>query len=253
MTNMFSKSRYMYDAAPSVSLLGQFDAAHTATFIGTAHVLDTLDGYWNAAGDSADQAFAIVIQVADVETSVSSVKTSHGTLTLNTVVSTNVVTIHDGVKTKTYTAGTDYVVGGSDTVTATNLAAAINAAHTATTQDATATSAGAVVTVLALHPTGASFTGASGTITGTAFTPSAATGGDETYNLTVEVGPIGFGSATVVGGVPVIRSPGQYVVLLDMQTVKLSNPDAAAVRIKGLVAGTAPSITAFAWIAPLCP
>lgn len=252
MTNMNSKYRYMFDADPSVSLLAQSDVAHVATFTGTTHVFDVLDGYWNN-GDFADESLAIVINVTDVEASVSSVKTSHGTLTLNAVIATNVVTVHDGVKTKTYTAGTDFAVGGTDTITATNLATAINAAHTAATQDATATAAGAVVTVTSLHPTGASFSGASSTITGTAFAPSAATGGDETYDLTVEVGPIGFASATVVGMVSVVKSVGQYVVLLDMATIKLSNPDAAAVRIKGLVAGTAPSITAFAWIAPLRP
>lgn len=45
------------------------------------------------------------------------------TVTLNAVVSTNALTIGG----KTYTAGTDFAVGGNDTATAVNLAAAINA------------------------------------------------------------------------------------------------------------------------------
>jgi hypothetical protein len=68
-----------------------------------------------------------------------------GTLTLASVVSTNTCV----VGLVTYTADTDFAVGASDTITAANLAAAINAdANQAGI--VTATSANAIVTVKAL-------------------------------------------------------------------------------------------------------
>ncbi len=46
-----------------------------------------------------------------------------------------------------------------------------------------------------------------------------------------------------------ITQPGQYVMLLDIDTVKAVKADAAAIRIKGTLAGVAPSLTAYSWIA----
>lgn len=88
----------------------------------------------------------------DVQISGDSSTYASGTLTLASVVATNSCSIN-GV---TFTAvasgatGNQFNVGGNDTITAANLAAAINASATAlVTGVVTATSSGAVVTVTA--------------------------------------------------------------------------------------------------------
>ena len=95
-----------------------------------------------------------------------------GTLTLNTVVETNTVTIN-GV---TFTAvaatptSTQFVVGGTDTITATNLAAAINAYFTTLQFPAsqiTASASGTVVTLFSTDgQTTLTFAGGQATIVG---------------------------------------------------------------------------------------
>lgn len=86
------------------------------------------------------------MQPTVVQTKINSVK-STGTVTLSAHVATNTVTINGVV----LTAGTDYAVGGTDTITATNLASAINANATLDGM-VMATSDGAVVTLTSLIP-----------------------------------------------------------------------------------------------------
>jgi hypothetical protein len=140
MSKMKSKFKYMYDAAPASELIAKDGVAKTASFDGTAKVLDVLEGYWTA-GELADDVFAVAINV-----------------------------------------------------TAVDLAA------------------------------------------------------DETYVLELEAGPVGFATSVVVGKVT-IAGTGQYVILVDADTVKAQKADAAAIRLAGTIGGTTPSITLHAWIA----
>ena len=71
--------------------------------------------------------------------------------------------------------------------------------------------------------------------------------GDETYVLNLVAGPVGFGTSTVVGTVRVVET-GQYVILVDADTVRKSVPNAAALRIDVDVTGTTPSIDFVAFI-----
>lgn len=143
MAKMNSKFKYMFDAAPSVSLLGQSDAAHTASFVGTTLTLDKLDGYWNQPiPPLADQTFAIVINVTAVD-----------------------------------------------------------------------------------HTTG-----------------------DETYKLDLVASSNGFTAKTVVGTIGAIPATGQYVILIDADTMAQVVAGVTAIRIEGTLAGTTPSIAAFAWM-----
>lgn len=72
--------------------------------------------------------------------------------------------------------------------------------------------------------------------------------GDETYVLSLEAGPVGFATATKVGTLTVTET-GQHVFLVDLDTVKKSKADAAALRIAVDVSGTTPSIKFTAFIA----
>jgi hypothetical protein len=144
MAKMNSQFKYMYDAAPSISLVPKDHVAKTADFTGTAIILDTVQGYWNAgtAANSrslADTTFAVVINVEEF----------------------------DGAE------------------------------------------ADAAV-------------------------------------LTLEFGPVGFESAITVGTVTVNKA-GQYVILVDADTVKFQKPDVAAMRLKGDLAA-AGSVTLHAFI-----
>lgn len=76
-----------------------------------------------------------------------------GTLTLASVVATNTCSVNGTTFTcvASGATGNQFNVGGTDTITATNLAAAINASATAVVSGAVvATSSGAVVTITAL-------------------------------------------------------------------------------------------------------
>jgi len=74
------------------------------------------------------------------------------------------------------------------------------------------------------------------------------TTGDETYTIELEAGPVGFATSIKTGKVTV-PGPGQYVILVDFDTLKAQKPDVAAIRLAATLAGTTPSITAHAWIA----
>ncbi|ARK07409.1 hypothetical protein LAV_00009 [Sphingobium phage Lacusarx] len=74
------------------------------------------------------------------------------------------------------------------------------------------------------------------------------TTGDETYELELEAGPVGFATSVKTHKVTV-TGPGQYVVLVDFDTLKAMKADVAAIRIAATLAGTTPSLTAHAWIA----
>lgn len=74
------------------------------------------------------------------------------------------------------------------------------------------------------------------------------TTGDETYKLDLQAGPSGFASNVVVGTLAAITTVGQYVILVDADTVKAIKADADAIRLVLDVAGTTPSITYHAWI-----
>ncbi len=66
MAKMNSKFKYMFDAAPSISLIPNDGAAHVASFTGTAYTLDKLEGYWTN-GELADVIIAAVINVTAVD------------------------------------------------------------------------------------------------------------------------------------------------------------------------------------------
>ncbi len=67
MAKMNSKFKYMYDAAPSIALAANGGVALTADANLTAYALDQLDGHWNTEGELADQTFAVVINVEDLD------------------------------------------------------------------------------------------------------------------------------------------------------------------------------------------
>lgn len=73
------------------------------------------------------------------------------------------------------------------------------------------------------------------------------TTGDETYTLELEFGPAGFGSSIKPQKL-VVAAPGQYVFLVDIDTLKAVKNDIAAFRLVGTLAGTTPSITLHAFI-----
>lgn len=73
------------------------------------------------------------------------------------------------------------------------------------------------------------------------------TTGDETYVLNLEAGPVGFATSLVVGRLT-ITEPGQYVILVDIDTVVKQKADTAALRLSADVGGTTPSITFGAFI-----
>jgi len=75
-----------------------------------------------------------------------------------------------------------------------------------------------------------------------------ATTGDEAYDLALEFGNAGFAKSVKTHTVKV-TGPGQYVMIVDAETVMAMLKDVEAVRIAATLAGTTPSITAYAWIA----
>lgn len=246
MAKMNSKFKYMYDAAPSASLRAFDSAASTSTFTGTALVLDELEGYWNTAKVLADQTLAVIVNVTDIDASART-----ATMTFASVVATDTFTLSDGVDSVVFTAvasgaviaNGEFNVGGDNTATAANAAAAIQFAYAAGDIAISATSNLAVITLTNHLGTGGTITEAETTITTTAFA-----GNNETYRLDVQGGPVGFGSNAVLA-TATVTSPGQYVFLLDIGTALNVKSDLAAIRLVGTLAGVAPSITAYAWIA----
>lgn len=238
MAKMNSKFKYMFDAAPSVRLIARDNVAKTASFNSSPVTLDKLEGHWTS-NELADQTFALVVNVTDM---VPSARTA--TITLTTVVATDTITFNDGVNTPVVlVADTDFDVGANDTETAAALAEAINDAHDA--GDLLFTALASTNTVVVTDLTGATgqITEAETTIAVTAFA-----GNNETYAFEVQVGPVGFGSNAVLGTLNITR-PGQYVFLVDLDTAVAMKSDTAAIRLVGTLAGVAPSITLYSWIA----
>jgi hypothetical protein len=75
-----------------------------------------------------------------------------------------------------------------------------------------------------------------------------ATTGDETYTLALEFGTAGF-AQTVRTHTLAVKGPGQYVMVVDAETVMAMLDDVAVVRVAATLAGTTPSITLNAWFA----
>lgn len=245
MSRMNSKFRYMFDAAPSITLITKGDAAETATFNSDAIVLDEVEGYWNS-GQLADQTFAVVVNVTDVAASART-----ATITFASVVATDTFTLDDGVDSKVFTAvaagaviaNGEFDVGGDNTITAANAAATIQAAYVAEEIAISATSALAVITLTNHLGAGGTITEAETTITSTAFA-----GNNETYTLELETGPVGFGTSIKTGKLTVTET-GQYAFLVDLDTIRKMKSNAASIRLVGTLAGVAPSLTAHSWIA----
>lgn len=98
MAKMNSKFKYMFDAAPSITLEAQSAPARTADGNTAAIALDKLDGYWNS-GELADQTFAVAVNVLSLDTT-----TGDETYALNLVFGegagfTGAVTTHSAVIT----------------------------------------------------------------------------------------------------------------------------------------------------------
>lgn len=73
------------------------------------------------------------------------------------------------------------------------------------------------------------------------------TTGDETYTAAIEFGPVNF-ATSVKPNVVTIKRPGQYVMLVDADTVAFMNNDVAAMRLAVTAGGTSPSITLHAFV-----
>lgn len=142
MAKMNSKFKYMFDAAPSITLEAKTAPARTADGNTSEIVLDQLDGHWNVLGELADQTFAVAVNVTALDQ----------------------------------------------------------------------------------------------------------TTGDETYALNLVFGDAGFADSVVTHTLTV-SAPGQYVFLVDIDTVRAMLDSADRMRIALDVAGTTPSIDFHAWIA----
>lgn len=71
---------------------------------------------------------------------------------------------------------------------------------------------------------------------------------DETYTIELEFGPVGFGTSIKTSKLT-IPAIGQYVILVDADTLRKMKANGAAIRLAATLAGTTPSITLHAWIA----
>ena len=67
MSKMNTSHRYVYDAAPATLFRARTAAAITATANTDEVVLDKLDGYWNVAGELADETLAVVLNVTGLD------------------------------------------------------------------------------------------------------------------------------------------------------------------------------------------
>jgi len=139
-----------------------------------------------------------------------------GTITANTVVAGDTVTLSDGVDTVTLEADLDFDIGADDTETATNLAAAINALRPTGTVALSATSALGVVTVRNLLKVGGVLTEDAATLAVVDFTGGSATDGgfytivsltDDTLVLDRAVPAIAAGGPITIKG-SMLRNPG---------------------------------------------
>ena len=127
-------------------------------------------------------------QASYTKISTGSVQAS-GTVTLSSMVATDTVTVNGVVFTcvASGATGNQFNVGGTDTITATNLAAAINASVTALVAGyVTASASGPVVTVTAIQP---GLTGNLGTLAASAHaTVVAPAGGSNGTQVAVNYG-----------------------------------------------------------------
>lgn len=145
------------------------------TDIGFGDTANTIDSGSNDAFASAIAAGQLVVgQRIFVE----GVGYETGTITADTVLADESVTINDGENEPvTLVADTDFDIGSDDTETATNLAAAINALRPAGTLNCSATSALGVVTVRNLNKTGGTLTQDDSTLAVVNFSGGNATAG----------------------------------------------------------------------------
>jgi hypothetical protein len=67
MSKLGTKFRYMYDAAPEAALRAKGQADITASATSPEFALGKVGGYWNNAGELADQMFAVVVNVTLVD------------------------------------------------------------------------------------------------------------------------------------------------------------------------------------------
>lgn len=138
-----------------------------------------------------------------------------GTITADTVVADDQVTISDGVETVTLTADTDFDVGIDDTATGANLAAAINALRVAGVLSLAASNAAGVVTVTNLRKDGGVLTEVDATLAVVDFTGALAIGGfytivslsNDAITVDRDVPTLAAGDNVTIKGA-ILRNPG---------------------------------------------
>lgn len=150
-----------------------------------------------------------------------------GTLTLDTLVDGDSVTISDGENAFTFEAQSDsdvadadaflFAIGVDDTATAANLAAKINALRVSGTLHLSAAAAAGVVTIVNLNKEGGAFSNAAATITPAAFAGGDADAGgfyqivaltDDTILVDRDVPVIAAGKNITIKG-SLLRNPGK--------------------------------------------
>jgi hypothetical protein len=67
MAKMNTSHRYIYDAAPATLFRARTAAAVTADGNSTEVVLDEVKGYWNTAGELADETVAVIVNVTALD------------------------------------------------------------------------------------------------------------------------------------------------------------------------------------------
>lgn len=234
MAKLNSLTTYMYDAAPSVALRTKADPAITANTTGASLALDKALGYWNAPLFLlADQSFAVVVNVDEIDTTVTE---SEATIGVD-FTDGDAFTVTTDAGSVTITAGTDFEEGGTPALTAAALAAALEDTDLFSSVE----SAGPVVTVTALGVIEFEDVDAS-------YDTDVTTTDGSTYAIALEVGPAGF--ATSIKPLTVYPTKtGQLVLPVDVDTLKMMKADADSVRLAFTVAGEQPSIKVHSWIA----
>jgi hypothetical protein len=177
----------------------------------------------NAIDGAGTNPFATAIAAGQLKTGqrifVEGIGYETGTITADTVVAGDTVTLTDGVDTVTLEADLDFDIGADDTETATNLAAAINALRPTGTVALAATSALGVVTVRNLLKTGGVLTEDAATLAVVAFAGGSATDGgfytivsltDDILVLDRAVSAIAAGGRITIKG-SMLRNPGSSV------------------------------------------
>ena len=174
----------------------------------------------NTIDGAATNPFAAAIAAGQLKTGqrifVEGIGYETGTITVDTVVAGDTVTLSDGVDTVTLEADLDFDIGADDTEAATALAAAINALRPSGTISLAATSALGVVTVRNLRKAGGVLTEDAATLAVVDFTGGDATVGgfytiqsltDDTIVVDRAVPAIAAGPAITIKG-SMLRNPG---------------------------------------------